>query len=210
MRVLEERNLASCRCRVVDLTCRRGSRVVFAGVDFALHAGDLARVRGPNGSGKSTLLKAMAGLITPARGTVERAAEAPVSYVGHANALNEGLTAREALRFLARLHRSPCDDTRVDIALRRLGVGAVAHQPVRSLSQGQRRRVALARLALHDDARLWLLDEPFDALDDAGIAAVDALIVEQRSRGSAFAVAAHGERALRLQPSVDVALGATH
>lgn len=207
MNVLEERNLASCRCRVVDLTCRRGPRVVFAGLGFALQAGECARVRGPNGSGKTTLLKALAGLVPPSRGSITLAPDQRVGYIGHSNALNDGLTAAEALRFLAKLHGPAPTPDAVDAALQRIGMGAQAARPVRSLSQGQRRRVALARLALQPDVGLWLLDEPFDALDDDGIAAVDALLAEHLARGGAVALAAHGDRRLGVQPTFEVALG---
>ena len=110
-------------------------------------------------------------------------AHAGMVYVGHQNALKDDLTAGEALRFLVaaarRLGPRPLHST---AALQRLGVRASRHAPVRTLSQGQRRRVALARLALTLQAPLWLLDEPFDALDADGVAALNGLLAEHAAR----------------------------
>ena len=94
-------------------------------------------------------------------------------FIGHANALKEDLTVREALAFLLRIHGRPRDAATVDAALDRLGLRTRRQAMVRTLSQGQRRRVVLARLAVEHRPSLWLLDEPFDALDTDGIARVN-------------------------------------
>lgn len=112
-------------------------------------------------------------------------------YIGHANALNEDLTAREALVFLLRLHQQPIDATRVDAALARWNMLAQRDALVRTLSQGQRRRIALARLAIDADASLWVLDEPFDALDAEGVQRLNELLAEHLQRGGSALVTGH-------------------
>jgi heme exporter protein A len=112
-------------------------------------------------------------------------------YMGHANALKDDLTAMEALRFLTTIHGRACPQDRLDAALRRVGVFHRRKLPVRMLSQGQRRRVALARLALEQNAGFWVLDEPFDALDDAGIGMVQELFRDNVQRGGTVLFTSH-------------------
>lgn len=190
-----------------QLQCRRGDRVLFSGMDLALAAGEVAWLRGRNGRGKTSLLRLLAGLSTPAEGEVhlfgrvrgEAGAEARADllYVAHANALKDDLSAAEALAFLAALRGEPPAADAVVAALGRLGVGERARWPVRTLSQGQRRRIALARLALPSPPRLWLLDEPFDALDDAGVAVLNGLLTEHARRGGAVLLTSHQALSLR-------------
>ena len=156
------------------------------GSDFTAKAGDIVWVRGGNGSGKTTLLRTLAGLAAPAAGRIELGGERAV-YVGHANALKDDLGAAEALRFLLRLDGLDPRPDQIDSALARFGLAHRRQVPVRALSQGQRRRVALARLCLRPGALAWLLDEPFDALDDEGAATLMALLVEH-ARGGGLAV----------------------
>ena len=180
-----------------ELACRRGERLVFSGLDFDLRAGELLILRGPNGSGKSSLLRLLAGLIPPERGTLAwngaPLGEAEdwherIVYLGHADAAKAELTAREDLHFWLALR-----ETRgaVDLALERLGLAAVADLPCRMLSAGQRRRLALARV-IGSGARLWLLDEPFNALDEAAARALRAQLSEHRAQGGMALIAAHG------------------
>jgi heme exporter protein A len=188
----------------VELACRRGERRLFSGLNLQLPAGRLLWLRGDNGRGKTSLLRLLAGLATPDAGQVllggEPLRQAALGglrplYIGHANAMKDDLSAAEALQFIARLHgrlqgRS-ADTERVHAALDRLGVASRRDAAVRTLSQGQRRRVALARLALEDEAAPWILDEPYDALDPAGIAALDELLAAHLARGGSVILTSH-------------------
>ncbi|MFM7533499.1 MAG: heme ABC exporter ATP-binding protein CcmA [Rubrivivax sp.] len=171
------------------LAARRGERMLFHGLELALHPGEIVWLRGTNGRGKTTLLRTLAGLSSPTEGGV--AAVVELAYIGHANALKDDLLAAEALRFLSALRGPPATAAAVQAALVTMGVGRQAHLPVRVLSQGQRRRVALARLALPDPQHLWLLDEPFDALDEAGIATLEGLLRVQAQAGAAVLLTSH-------------------
>ena len=184
-----------------QLSVRRGERRLLAGLDLALHAGDVVWLRGTNGRGKTTLLRLLAGLCTPEEGTVlfqgrplrgaDPAWRRELAYIGHANALKDDLLAHEALRFVAALRGAAVSAADLHAALQRLGVARQAQLPVRVLSQGQRRRVALARLALPDAPRVWLLDEPFDALDSAGIDTLEALLRAHAGAGGAALLTSH-------------------
>src|SRR5690348_16180992 len=152
-----------------DLACWRGERLVFRGLSFALGPGGALVLVGPNGSGKSSLLRMMAGLLPPLSGTLawddrpvatdREAHRARLGYLGHLDAIKPGLTVREHLAWHAALGEVPHESAHLDAALSALGIAALADSPGRQLSAGQRRRVALARLALRP-AALWLLDEP--------------------------------------------------
>jgi heme exporter protein A len=183
---------ATPRLAASELACRRGSRLLFKNLDLDVGAGEVVWVRGQNGSGKTSLLRIVAGLSTPEHGQVlfdgipvRRAAAQGqrLVYVAHANALKEDLSVSEALEFLLRIHGRPCAPATVLAALERMGLQSRRHAMVRTLSQGQRRRVALARLAVDDGAALWLLDEPFDALDIDGIGRLNGLLGDQVRRG---------------------------
>jgi heme exporter protein A len=172
------------------LTVQRGDRILQRGLDIGVQAGEIVWLRGRNGSGKTSLLRVLAGVAPPAAGQVER--QAPVLLLSHLNALHGDLSAIEALAFLAGLQGKAIDAPDLKAALGRLGIDAArARQPVRTLSQGQRRRVALARLALPAPAPLWLLDEPYDALDDSGIRVLDALLSAHAQRGGAVLLTSH-------------------
>lgn len=183
------------------LAALRGERPLFRGLDLRLEPAQLIWLRGRNGRGKTTLLRMLAGLSSPARGEIRLDAHPvqrlPVAwrqrlvYVAHANALKDDLSAGEALGFLGRLHGLPHDAASVRAALSRLGVAAWCDAPVRRLSQGQRRRVALARLALAQAPAVWLLDEPFDALDDEGVRALHGLLAEHARRGGSAMLTSH-------------------
>ena len=172
----------------------RGDRRVFSGLGFEAPAGSLFRIEGPNGSGKTSLLRMLCGLLQPHAGQIlwqgnpiARLAEsyrAEIAYLGHSNALKEDLTAVENLRFSAALQGAPVGPSALADALRRFGVARNAPLPVRVLSQGQKRRVALAALSLRTDRRVWLLDEPFVALDSEAVAEVARLIETQLQTGA--------------------------
>ncbi len=187
--------------QTTGLACERGERRLFEGLDLLLQPGSVTWLRGRNGRGKTSLLRLLAGLSTPAAGAVHimgqpvRAAGAAWrchwAYVAHQNALKDDLNASEALGFLAQLHGLATEPAALQQALHRMGIANRRHAPVRTLSQGQRRRVALARLALSGHTPLWLLDEPFDALDADGIEALNALIAEHAARGGCVLLTSH-------------------
>jgi heme exporter protein A len=198
------------------LACRRGRRLLFRGLDLRLAPGSITWLRGRNGSGKTSLLRILAGLSAPAEGEVQwndqplaqagAAAHAGTVYIGHANALKDDLTLAEAVAFLARLQALGEPPQRARAALARLGLASRSDAPVRTLSQGQRRRGALARLALDEQPRTWLLDEPYDALDQDSVALLSGLIEAHARRGGAVlltshqALALHGATELDLEP----------
>lgn len=190
------------------LACRRGERLLFTGLDLTLAAGEVLWVRGANGRGKTSLLRLLTGLATPAEGEIRWHGRAlrgagpayreRLLYIGHMNGLKDDLNVLESLRFLARIHGRPSDDTVLTAALGRLGLASRRAAPVRSLSQGQRRRVALARLAIDlavDDTAappsVWILDEPYDALDTDGIATLNTLLAAQAARGGSVVLTSH-------------------
>jgi heme exporter protein A len=188
---------------VRDLHLWRGDRHVLRGLSFTASPGEAVHVRGPNGAGKTSLLRTLAGFLWPESGdllwrgapiTADRDGySASLAYLGHENALKADLTPRENLAFSVGLRRElPCDEA--DGALERLGVAAQAGLPVRSLSAGQRRRVAMARVLLCK-APLWLLDEPATNLDAAGQTTFLALIGEHVASGGIVLFTAHAELA---------------
>ena len=180
---------------VRDLVCRRGERLLFAPTSFAVEPGQIVWIRGANGQGKTTLLRTLAGLSAPAAGQavwVAAAEGAPRPlYLAHANALKDDLTAAESLRFLLHLSGDPVDGGAVEAALDRFGLASRRNAFVRTLSQGQRRRVALARLAVGPALRPWLLDEPFDALDAAGVALLAGIIAGHARQGGSIVLTSH-------------------
>ncbi len=197
------------------LACRRGERLVFGDLDFSLAGGELLILRGPNGSGKSTLLRLIAGLVPAEQGSLTwRAApiddgeafRAELAYLGHLDATKPELSPREDLRFWLALRGAEHADRAAAAALALLGLERLADLPCRMLSAGQRRRLALARIAAAS-ARIWLLDEPFTALDDASLDAAHELIAGHRAAGGLVMMAAHG-RANHMVPSGEIDLGA--
>lgn len=180
------------------LACRRGEALIFEAVDFALEPGDALWLSGPNGSGKSSLLRLMAGLLPPVAGSLVWD-EAPITqdrdahrarqrYLGHLDAVKTHLSVRENLGFWAAYWEIPA--SAVAPALDRLGIAHLAAAPARQLSAGQRRRLALARLALAA-APLWLLDEPSAALDGDGIERLAGLIDAARGAGGIVVFSSH-------------------
>lgn len=170
---------------VSNLACSRGDHRLFSGLSFALHPGQIMQIRGRNGSGKTSLLRTLCGFIMQDEGVIswdgvdvrELAEEyfARMMYLGHLNAIKDELSALENLRISAGLSGEALTDQEALAALRRMGLRGREHLPTKVLSQGQRRRVALARM-LVSKARLWILDEPLAALDVGAVALIQELI----------------------------------
>ncbi len=180
---------------VLDLACIRGDRAIFAGLSFSMPAGGALLLTGANGAGKSSLLRVIAGLVPAAGGEVllegTPARSDPAShalrlrYISSQDALKPALTVAENLAFYAALWGGD-----VAPALEALGLSALESLPGRVLSTGQRRRLALARLALAP-ARLWLLDEPSLGLDAASVSRLGDLMARHRAAGGAILAATH-------------------
>lgn len=180
---------------VSGLGCQRGGRTLFRDVSFVLNPGELVTLVGPNGAGKSTMIRMIAGLTTPDAGSMtisggdaDAEAASLLHYHGHREGLREALTAAENLAFSTAVLGG--DVTTIAATLDRMGARRLVDLPVRVLSAGQRRRVALAKL-LTCRRPLWLLDEPLAALDVAGQNLVADLLSEHAAAGGAALVATH-------------------
>jgi heme exporter protein A len=188
---------------VADLACQRGDRLLFECVAFALEPGQIMWVRGHNGQGKTSLLRLLAGLATPVHGSITWGGKAirdsssnylaNLVYIGHANAIKEDLTVSESLQFLTDLRGKPASVEQCAEALKSVGLHSRRKAAVRTLSQGQRRRVALARLFLETSPGVWILDEPFDALDIEGINTLNRIIMGHAARGGSVILTSHLE-----------------
>lgn len=190
-----------------NLACERGGRLVFEGVDFLLHAGELMELTGPNGSGKSSLLRLIAGLGEPSQGAIhlegghsELLIGQQCHYIAHQDAIKSALTVLENLTFWqGYLGGGNCEQALAAFALERL-----SSHPAQLLSAGQKRRLSLARLALVPRL-LWLLDEPTVGLDTASQARLFALIEAHLSSGGMVIAATHIP--LAVPAAVKLALG---
>lgn len=188
----------------IDLASHRGDRILFEGLHLRIHRGEAVQINGPNGSGKTTLLRIVCGLLAPKAGAIRWQGNAiafgdvnlrsEIQYLGHAKGVKVDLTPKENLAFAIALSEKPTG-TGIDEALDRLGIGAFGDTPVRQLSAGQRQRVALARL-LVCKARLWVLDEPFTALDVQGIEMIGSMLEVHGKKGGAVLMTSHQPMAI--------------
>lgn len=183
-----------------NLECVRGERRLFAGVGFRLEAGELLYLQGRNGTGKTSLLRMLIGLLPPEAGEIRwrgepirvlaEAFRADLCYLGHHNAIKEELTPLENLLAAAHLAEEDLSvDDAID-ALEQVGLAGREDLPCRYLSQGQKRRVALARL-VKEQRPLWVLDEPFVALDTAAVEWLAGIIAAHLQRGGLTVTTTH-------------------
>ncbi|MGE0386572.1 MAG: cytochrome c biogenesis heme-transporting ATPase CcmA [Gammaproteobacteria bacterium] len=184
---------------VRDLACQRGDRLLFDALGFDVRGGEALVVEGANGAGKTSLLRILAGFIRPLAGRIlwcgrevepsDAAYRGAVSYIGHAAGLKESLTALENVAIALVLGHTHAGASAAD-ALARVGLGGFEDAPVRQLSAGQRRRVALARLPVAATP-IWLLDEPLTALDVAGRETVESLLASHLAAGGIAVLTTH-------------------
>jgi heme exporter protein A len=201
---------------VTGLHLWRGDRHVLRGVSLDATPGQCVLLTGRNGAGKTTLLRAIAGLLDPEAGEVNWRGKAArrerddfhseLAYLGHEPPLKGDLTGRENLRYSIGIRRTVTPDE-IHAALERTGAQPFADRAVRTLSAGQRRRVALAGVLL-TGAMLWLLDEPATNLDAEGKRLVATLIEEQLARGGIVVAAVHQDLDLSAERLVSLELGA--
>lgn len=199
-----------------QLACTRGERQLFSDIDFELHPGSALRVAGSNGSGKTSLLRMLCGLAFPAAGevrwngrnirSVREEFGARLIYLGHANGVKDDLAAWENVVVAATLSGHPVTRAAACTALAQLGLARAADLPTRALSQGQRKRVALARLELGLAAPLWILDEPFTALDKDAVAALCATLERHLAQGGMVIYTTHQEIELSAQRTLHLGL----
>jgi heme exporter protein A len=197
--------LTSPLLEAVALTCERDWRMLFERLELQLEPGEMLQVVGPNGSGKTSLLRLLAGLMQPTAGEVRlqgRALTEPrtesalnLLWIGHAAGIKGLLTAEENLTWLCALHE-PASREAIWQALAAVGLRGFEDVPCHTLSAGQQRRVALARLYLPGPS-LWVLDEPFTALDKAAVAQLEQHLAAHCEQGGLVVLTTHHELTIK-------------
>lgn len=190
------------KLEVKNLQCVRGDRELFTNLSFKLESNQLMMLEGRNGSGKTTLLRALCGLYLPDEGETlwddlpikeqDEAFRKELLYLGHHNGIKADLNVLENLRFNTALASNPATTDELMEALDAIGLYAFEEYPTSQLSQGQKRRVALARLLL-SKASLWVLDEPFVALDVAAVELLQSIIARHVDNGGMVILTTHQE-----------------
>lgn len=180
-----------------NLSCERQRRLLFDGISFELAAGEVLRIEGPNGSGKTTMLRMLCGLYVDFEGEIEWDLDHYPLYIGHRTGVKDQLTAEENLGWLARLYGSKDtgavngpDPAEIRRALQEVGLRGFEDVRCDSLSEGQRKRVNMARLYLIQSAA-WILDEPFSAIDTGGVEKLQRRIEWQCEQGGAVVLTSH-------------------
>ena len=191
------------RLTAKDLELERGERLLFRGLHFDAPAGSLVRLAGANGTGKTSLLRLLTGLMQPDAGAVlykgtdisklKEDYAKDLVYIGHMNGVKDDLSAIENVRVAARMGNIIASDEELVDALTRVGLEDFIDQLTGELSQGQRRRVALARLFVSKTKPVWILDEPFVALDAASVANLAATVAEHVQAGGIVIYTTHQE-----------------
>ncbi len=202
---------------ILGLECIRENRIVFRDVSFAVRPSDCFRLTGPNGSGKTSLLRILCGLLQPTRGTIcwngagiHTVGEeylSQMTYIGHRTGIKDELTALENLRVSSGLNGIEVSQQTAAAALSRMGLSEQIDLPTRFLSEGQRRRVALARLLICQTS-LWLLDEVLTSLDPTAVQLVRSMIEEHLSTGGMAIIATHHEMDLSAVRTQQIELAA--
>lgn len=188
-----------------NLACVRGDRELFRGINFSLEAGGLLQVNGPNGSGKTSMLRMLCGLSNPASGEISWCGQPihslgsdyynSVTYIGHLSGTKDDLTVIENLRISSALSGFEISIPQAREALQYIGLGGREMLPAKVLSQGQRRRVALARLLVCKTA-LWILDEPLAALDIMAVKLIQELLEKHLQENGMIVMTTHQEIAI--------------
>lgn len=182
-----------------QLSCERDGRVLFEGLDISFKSGDVVQIEGPNGSGKTTMLRALVGLFADYQGEISWSGTnihqsrtdflSNLLFIGHLAGVKKSLSPRENLLFHSSLHQS-IDLSSIDEALAKVGLYGYEDLPGYQLSAGQLRRVGLARLYL-SNAPLWVLDEPFTAIDKQGVKALENLFLKHAKSGGCVILTTH-------------------
>jgi heme exporter protein A len=201
-----------------QLACTRGERHLFTDINFEIVGGDALRVTGANGSGKTSLLRLLCGLASPSMGEVCWNGQnvrivredycQELLYLGHANSVKDDLAAWENIVIGATISGNPVSAEQAWHALDSVGLDEVGHLPARALSQGQRKRVALARLWLESTPRLWILDEPFTALDREALDQLCGKLADHLASGGLLVYTTHQEITLGAGRMLQLDLGA--
>ena len=182
---------------VINLSCQRGYNLLFENLSFELNSGEVLRISGQNGSGKTSLLKIIAGLNTPELGSIEfeqnqsnsEKYQIETLYLGHYAALSSELSCIENLEYLTNLNTEILSPN-FHGALKEVGLENYAHELAGNLSAGQKRRVALSLLFI-SQSKVWLLDEPFTALDSDGIKIIENQIEKHCANGGLCILTTH-------------------
>lgn len=187
--------------KVKHLACIKGKQYLFRNLSFDLHSGQLLLVQGVNGSGKSSLLRMLAGLASCERGTIENKSE--VAYVGHLAGIKKGLTVFENVAMQLALCKNRENNMSIDDVLEKFGLAHVASRLCQRLSMGQQRKVALAVLVLKQKP-IWILDEPFTALDKNTIGVLCGYIKSHLARGGVIIVASHAVEGIEANQQIEL------